>query len=198
MSKKILYFLAVSSLFLFSGCAKYKPSQIPFPSGEKQKANNIKIVTRKLSDKEVKICFDSQKLSKKYDAVQIYVKNNSDKTIILNAQQISLPVISAKEICKTTYRETAARITSYAIPGFFLWPFWIPAIIDGQKSSKANEQIDQDVSVKVLATNDNKSIKPNNHINKIAFIPKGYNTKEFAIKLVDKNLKTASKFICNA
>ena len=197
MIKKLLFFVSVTSLIILAGCAKYKPSPTPFPTGKKQELNNIKVVTRKISPQEVKICFDSTNLAKKYDAVQVYIKNNSTKSIILNSQNISLPILSAKEVCKPAYRCTGLRAGSYGIVAMLLCPFWIPAIIDGLKSSKANAEIDRDVQTKVLSKNDNVIIKPHNHINKITFIPKGQATNEFSIKLVDKNLKTANKFVCN-
>lgn len=198
MMKRLLGIVVLGTLLLvLPHCAKYSPSPLPHPVGEEQEKSNIKIVTRKLSAKECAACFDEKSVSKKYDVIQLYVKNKNKKPIVLSANNISVPVESSKDVCHKIHRNTAGRVAAYGAGAFFLWPLIIPAAVDGAKSSTANHRINRDVAVKVLGQNETEIIQPHNSVNKVIFVPKRYSKNEIDVKLINKSSKETVCFTCN-
>jgi hypothetical protein len=195
MKKYYSFALLIAAIGL-SGCAKYKSSSVPYPTGFSQEAEDIQVVTRKLSDRECITCFDSKTTAKKYDAVQMYVKNNRDKPIVLSANKLDIEIENVKNISKTIYRNTAGRVAGYGIGALFFWPLIIPAAVDGAKSSKANFEVDQDVKVKVLGQNDTEIIQPGAAVNKIFFVPKDKMRKEFNVTLIEQSSLKEIGFYC--
>ena len=71
---------------------------------------------------------------------------------------------------------------SYGVAGLFLWPFFIPAVVDGVKSSQANQRLDEDFAKKELA---DQIISPYNTINGLIFVPKNEFSRDFTVTAVD-------------
>jgi len=184
-------FIALIALccVMLPNCAKYSPTQTPYPAGEKQEKKDIHMQSRKLSQSECEACFDSKKLAKQYDAIQIYVKNKSTTPVLLSSGNIGLPLTSSQTVCKKIYRNTLGRVAAYSTAGLVLWPFFISAYVDGNKSRKANRQINHDVALKVFGVNDLETIYPNESINKIIFVKRSelQNKKNFSVKFVKKD-----------
>lgn len=181
-------------ILVLPNCAKYKPTTIAHPEGETQENGNVKMVARKLSRSECATCFDSPSVSKKYVAIQLYVKNKTDKSIVLSANRLNMPVASSKKVSKIVYRNTAARVGGYLGGALLVWPLVIPAAVDGVKSSKANSYVDRDISEKVLGQNEKVIIKPHNSVNKIIFVTPQDLKDELVVTLTRKNLSNPLDF----
>jgi len=70
------------------------------------------------------------------------------------------------------------------VPGaWFAWPLIIPAIVDGIKSSQANQELDQDYQKKAA---DNLVITPGSFHKTIVFVPKASFEPIFNIDLVEQ------------
>lgn len=192
--KKLI--LIVFLLVVLPNCAKYKPSSLPHPTGLSQESEDIKVITRRFTDKECETCFDSKDAAKKYVAVQVYVKNNRSNPIILSANNIDLPLESSKNISKAVHRNTAGRVAAYSVASLFFWPLIIPAAVDGAKSSTANYKADRDLEAKIIGQNETEIIKPDNSINKVFFVPRDQMREDFNLTLVEQDSLRKVNFIC--
>ena len=56
--------------------------------------------------------------------------------------------MTAEEVAKACHTSTAGRATAYGVAALVLWPFAIPAIVDGVKSHEANKELDKDFNEK--------------------------------------------------
>ena len=90
MNKKA-YFL-VFLCFLIGGCAKYRPHELKKPLGESQEKNDVKIAAGLLNEKDSQYYFSRNALKKGYQPIQVYIKNNSEKTYILKSNNIDLKI----------------------------------------------------------------------------------------------------------
>jgi len=185
-------------LFILPQCAKYKPTPLPHPTGHSQETDGVKVVSRQLTEQEIKACFDTREAAQKYSAVQVSVKNNRNKPIVLSANTIDMPIESTKSISNKIYRNTAGRAGGYGVASLVLWPLIIPAAVDGAKSSNANYKIDHDMKVKVLGQNETIVIEPHNAINKVFFVEKESIKDEFSLTLVEQDSSKEIGFVCKA
>jgi hypothetical protein len=193
-----IFLMTIATILVLPNCAKYRPTALPHPAGERQQSNGVTVITRKLTSQECRNSFDSKFLSKKYDAIQIYIQNKSNENVVLSSTNITLPIASKKDVCRKIYRNTAGRVASYGAVGILLWPlFLIPAAIDGSKSSTANHKIDLDIKEKAIVQNDKVIVLPHHSINKIIFVPKQEPKRVFDIILTTKDLTPITKFTCS-
>lgn len=183
-------------LFTLPQCAKYKPSPLPYPTGHTQEVDEVQVVSRQISDAELSACFDTKEAQIKYSAVQIYIKNNRKKPVVLSANKIGMPIESSKIIAKKIHRNTVGRAGGYGLGALFLWPLIIPAAVDGAKSETSNRKIDMDMKVKVLGQNETVVIQPNNAVNKVFFVPKESTRSEFSLSLVEQDSLKEIRFLC--
>jgi hypothetical protein len=189
-----LLVLTIAAILVLPHCAKYKPTELPHPAGQHQESNGVSVIARKLTSSECANCFDSKSLAKKFDALQVYVQNKSDESVVLSSTNISLPIASKKDISYKIYRNTIGRAGTYGFIGLFAPLFFIPAAVDGAKSSSANHKIDIDVKNKVLLQNEKEVIAPHNSINKVVFVSKNCANKNFDITLTNEKLAPVAKF----
>jgi hypothetical protein len=149
-------FLISTTLVILTGCASYNAAPldsllseaIHLPSSEK---NNDIIVTAKSYDRrDCKRYLGRDLISKGYQPVQLYIQNNTGRSYSFSLNRIDLPFARQEEVARRVYTSTVGRILGYGIPGLVvLWPLIIPAVVDGIKSSEANEALDHDFSSKV-------------------------------------------------
>lgn len=183
--KKSLFFGAL--LCVLPNCAKYRPASLPLPTGQTQNIEGVEVITRKLTKYEFGTCFDTSEAADKFDAVQIYVKNNRTRPIVLSANNITLPLEGSKVVAETIHRNTVGRAAGYTFGGLFFWPLLIPAAVDGAKSSKANYKINQDINAKGLTQNTSVVIDPNRYTNRALFVRKEQMKSNFTITLVEED-----------
>ena len=183
-----IMFISLALLPLLSSCASYKAvalsnlSIVSVQSGWQSKSEEIQVVAKAFNKSDCKRYLDRDVIAAGYQPVQLYIQNNSNKPFIFSVERVSLPCATAEEVAEKTHTSTVGRATGYAAGGLFFWPLFIPAIIDGVKSSQANSALDIDFSFKVAC---NQTIFPYAHFNKILFVPQGQYQSAFSIVLLD-------------
>ena len=105
----------------------------------------------------------------------------------------SIPTISALDVAKRVHTSTLARSAGYGVAGLFLWPFFIPAVVDGVKSSESNQKLDDDFIKKEFA---DQIISPYGSANGIIFVAKKDFRPDFTITAID--LEKRIKFVLNS
>ena len=183
--------ILMSALSL-SSCAKYKAQPLAklatFTTNEN--AHSAAFAHKALNKAECKRYLDRDVLDKGYQPVQITISNNTNRHINFSKSNISLETVSADYVGKKVHTSTVARATSYGVAGVFLWPFIIPAVVDGVGSAQANDRLDEDFSRKELC---DQIISPFTTINGLIFVPVEKFDHEFSITLVDA--KNHDKFV---
>ena len=145
-------------LFLLSGCASYEPKALNHLGYEGEATvctlksmtdtygDHIKLYAAILSSSKVRSCFNRDIGSKGYKIVQFTIVNNSDKSFVLSNSNIGASIANPDQVAKLVHTSTAGRATGYTLGSLILWPLIIPAVVDGVKSSEANDQLDTDFS----------------------------------------------------
>jgi hypothetical protein len=105
----------------------------------------VKVAAKAFDKMDCKRYLDRDVIKKGYQPVQLFIQNNSDKNYLLSLNRLSLPYVRPEEVARTVHTSTMGRILGYGIPGIVIaWPLIIPAVVDGVKSSEANEALDKD------------------------------------------------------
>jgi hypothetical protein len=195
MKNRLFSLLSISSILL-TGCASYRTVPLDQLSSEALlESSNMKtdknvLVTAKAFDKlDCKRYLDRDVIAKGYQPVQLYIENHSDKNYLFSLDHISLPHARPEEVARTVHTSTVGRILAYGIPGLFLWPFVIPAVVDGLKSSESNDTLDMDFYSKTAAT---RMINAGTNFNKLIFVPNRGYQPHFNITLIEQESKTAA------
>jgi len=126
---------------------------------------------------------DRDVISEGYQPVQLFILNNSAHDYSFSLGRISLSCARAEEVAEKVHTSTAGRATGYGVASLFLWPLAIPAVIDGVKSSNANEALDNDFSAKVAR---DQMIFRHSHYNRILFVPVNEYQSSFKVTLMDQ------------
>lgn len=195
MKNRFFSILSISSALLLSGCASYRAVSLNELSSEalmescSTKTNDNIIIAAKAFDKvDCKKFLDRDVLAKGYQPVQLYIENHSDKNYLFSLDHLGLPYANPEEVARTVHTSTAGRVIAYSVPGLFLWPFIIPAVIDGLKSSEANDSLDMDFYSKTANT---RIIGAGTNFNKLIFVPNREYRSHFNITLIEQESKTA-------
>jgi hypothetical protein len=189
--KKI--FLILNSLFLLlflSSCAKYDGKKLSKPYAPVHEKNNIEVAQKALTENECKEYFGGRNLLKRgYQPIQIYVKNNSDRTMYINPNYITLPLEPASSVAKKLHRDIGWKVTKYFFIGGPLW-----AAIEGVASNDANKVIDSDINEKSVRLDRAIKIRPHGIINKVMFVSKENYPQDFNISLIEAKSNKRIKF----
>lgn len=182
---KIFFFPLAIAMFLLSGCASYNafPLETPIIQSCSQKNEDILISATPFNKADCKRYLDRDVLSKGYQPVQLFIQNASDKNYAFSLQRISLSCARPEEVADKVHTDTAGRAAGYGAGAIFLWPLAIPAIVDGVKSSNANEALDNDFSAKTAR---DQIIPPHSYFNKLIFVPVKEYQSAFTITLMDQ------------
>jgi len=177
------------------GCAKYHVMSLePLKPDFHESALEKDDVCACCSVLDVAACkryFCRDLLKRGFQPVQVTILNNSQRTLLLNLSQCSLPSAPADQVAKTAHFSTAGRATGYGIAALFIWPFLIPAIIDGVGSSKANTQMDYEFAAKALK---DQVIRPYDMVNGVLFVPVEQMSPNLLLRLVDRQDGTTLDF----
>jgi hypothetical protein len=85
------------------------------------------------------------------------------------------------------------RILGYIFAGLFVWPLFIPAVVDGCGSEKANEKLDYDYNAKL---SHECTVKPYSLVNGLIIVPNEEFEGSCTLRVVDAN--TNESFILNS
>lgn len=197
-SKKIVFpvisILSVAALLLASGCAKYRGQNLqPLASVDNKKEENVKMSYKVFDQFDCKKYFDRDVIKKGYQPVQITIVNNSNRYIEFAKDRLTLAAAPVQEVADKVHTSTLGRSAGYGTAGaILLWPLVIPAIVDGVKSSNANQRLDRDFDNKDLKT---QIISPYHTLNGVIFVPKGKFRPDFEVTLLEIN--TQKKIVLN-
>lgn len=122
-------------------------------------------------------------IAKGYQPIQLTFRNNTDKRYVFSSRDVSLPCAHADEVARTVHTSTVGRVAGYSVGGLFVWPLFIPAVVDGIKSSNANTALDKDFDEKAK---DSFLIAPHSYSKTLIFVPKAHFSPVFDISLLDE------------
>lgn len=188
--KLFLFLIATLSL---TSCASYRASTLtPLSETTTTSKANISISAKAFNKADSKEYLGRDVLAKGYQPVQLYIQNNSNASYLFSLNRLGLSCARSEEVANRVHTSTVGRVVGYSAAAFFTCGlFVIPAIIDGIKSSNANESLDADFSAKTAR---DTVIGPYCHFNKILFVPvKDYNSS-FKLTLVEQSSNKPETF----
>ncbi len=199
ITKKTCCAALMLSTLVLSSCANYRAvslnnNLVPefCPQGENQQ--EITIAAKAFSTSDCKQYLDRDVISEGYQPVQLSIQNNSTKTLGFSLSGISLPHVPASVVAETVHTSTAGRVAAYGVGSLIIWPLIIPAIVDGIKSSQANDQLDNDFIAKEAK---DQILYPHGRMNSLIFVPVRDFTKSFTVTLIDKETNQPEQRVVN-
>lgn len=188
-------FVIISALILLAGCASYNATSLNTLSSDavfasSYEKNDVLIVAKAFDKVDCKKYLDRDVLAQGYQPVQLYIENNTDKNYIFSINRISLSCARPEEVAQKVHTSTAGRAAGYGAGAILFWPLVIPAVVDGVKSSQANDALDNDFSSKAAR---DQIIQPHSYFNKLLFIPVSEYQPKFHIILVEKESRKTKK-----
>lgn len=168
-------------LLIMPNCAKYEGKQLKAPHAPVHTKDNIEVSKKALTKEECKHYFGGRNLvARGYQPVHIYVKNNTNQTLYLNPNYITLPLEPASSVARKMYRNVGWKVTKYFIIGGPIW-----AAVEGVASHDANKMINADIKEKAVRLDKAIKIRPYGIINKVLFVAKENYSADFDISLIE-------------
>lgn len=184
------HILSVLLVSLLASCASYQATPLDplvvetSRQSRVEKKSNVLIAAKAYSKQECKSYLDRDVIAKGYQPIQLYIQNNSDQSYLFSLNRLDLPCARAEEVASKVHTSTVGRVLGYGVPGvILLWPLIIPAVVDGIKSSEANEALDNDFSSKIAK---DQTLFPYSRLNKIIFVPVHAMQSSFNMTLIDQ------------
>lgn len=186
LSKQILFFMCLMSILLLPGCAHYRARPIgKLYTGIATKTKQEQYITfayHIFNHSDCKLYLDRDVISKGYLPVHITLTNHTNRHLYVSLKSFSFPCMPAEVVAQKVHTSTAKRAAGYGIASLFIWPFLIPAIIDGIGSSEANKLLDMDFTNKAL---NDQIMTPFSMINGLVFVPYNDFHKNFTFTVID-------------
>ncbi len=200
MKKNALYATSVlSTLILLTGCASYKASSlsslsseaIMYSSNTTDKDEPV-VIAKAFNKADCKKYLDRDVIKEGYQPIQLYIQNSSDKSYSFSLSRISLACARPEEVAEKVHTSTVGRAAGYGAAAVFSCGLLaIPAVIDGVKSSQANESLDNDFSLKTAS---DTIIYPYCNMNKLIFVNRDEYQPSFNVTLIDTESKKPKTF----
>lgn len=170
----------VSLALLLTGCASYDASGLaaldPDCVRSYAEVDGMSIGCKAFNRADCIHYLGRDVLAKGYQPIQITFQNTTGKRFIYSTKEISLPCSSPEEVGKRVHTSTFGRVLFYA-------PLVIPALVDGVKSSQANQMLDIDYHEKAP---DHFVIPPHSYFKTLIFVPKAHYSPVFEVSLLDQ------------
>lgn len=186
--------IAIFGLGFLSGCAKHKSRPLLEPIGITKESQRVSVCTSLLSDADCSYYFGKKVTHRGFVPLQLNIQNTSNQTYILDGHNIHLQLEDRMYMAQQLHFNTAQRVVAWAIPGLFLWPFFIPAIMEGISSNNANKKLDSDFHQRVIDSNSYLVIPPYSSVNKLLFVQRENYTSKFILTLKNKTTNQALSF----
>jgi hypothetical protein len=182
------FILSLTLLGLSTSCASYKATTLSNLPHEASKGDEVTIVARAFTKEDCKKYLDRDVIAKGYQPIHLYIENATERTYLFALERLTLATVPPDEVAKQVHTSTWGRTLGYGAAAFIATPlFIIPAVVDGVKSSKANDILDQDFANKAAK---NQLIGPFSQVNMLVFVPADSTQKSFSVTLLDeKNSK---------
>ena len=173
-------------LAILPNCARYNPKELIRPKNSNSKINKDGLVASKkvLTENECKKYFNRKLLARGFQPVQLFIKNKTNKTYTLKAEDINAELIPVKRVSRKMHRNVGWKATKYFIIGGPIW-----AALEGYSSHEVNGKINSDLEERAIEENSKFKIKPNRILNKVFFVRKSKSIEDFNIKLIDSETK---------
>ncbi len=171
---------------LTTSCARYEAHpliKLHIPE-EREREEPIIISLTKLDKKKCLYHLGRDVIRKGFQPIQITVYNNSENPLILLREGIDIASKPAEVVASRVTTTTALRVVSYGAVSIFIWPFLIPAVIDGIKSFKANQELLYDYTHKSINV---LEIPPYTTKAGLLFIPIHEMKQSISIEFIDRN-----------
>ncbi len=196
-SKNSLFLLlSIVALVGLSGCARYKVHPLPRLKPTQSSFINTKSVHMAyhvFTAKDCKTYLDRNVIAQGYQPIHITITNSSNHSMQFSLKNFSLPTVPVKKVAKQVHTNTGGRAAVYGFAALFMWPFAIPAIVDGIGSAEANEKLNADFKEKALR---DQMLDPFETINGLVFVPVESFDSNFKIALTES--KTAKPIVLSA
>lgn len=194
-NKRSMFALFGVVLLTLSSCANYQASSLNNLCSEVMYSpttdEKVIVVAKAFNKTDCKKYLDRDVISAGYQPVQIYIQNNSDINYHFSLDRVDLSYVESDEVAKKVHTSTLGRVTVYGLGSLILTPLIIPAIVDGVKSSRANDSLDYDFASKAAK---DQIIYPHAHLNKLLFVPVSNYHQNFNVVLVDQQSKIPKTF----
>ena len=182
--------LGLFILLILPNCAKYDGKKLTAPRAPIHEKENIEVAKKALTEEECKEYFSGRNiLARGYQPVHIYVKNNTNKTLYLNPDYITLPLEPSTSVARKMYRNTGWKITKYFIIGGPIW-----AAVEGLASNDANKMIKADMREKSIRLDKSIKIRPYGIMNKVLFVAQENYSADFNISLIEEKSNKKIEF----
>ncbi|MCL4360923.1 hypothetical protein M1446_01035 [Candidatus Dependentiae bacterium] len=187
-SKNLMVFVCIALIGL-AGCARYQAKSLNkidtsiFSLSQNSQEKFVSFSYHIFDTDDCMKYLDRNVIAKGYQPIQITITNNTNRYLNISMSNFSLPYVSSEEVAKRVHTSTVKRSVGYGILGLFIWPFLVPAIVDGIGSSEANRKLDADFAKKTLK---DKILRPYSTINGLIFVPVKKFKKDFTFTIVDE------------
>lgn len=193
--KLTVVLLLLIAMTFAPGCASYNPKDlkplsndalatmcVPLKSTGRLCSDDVKVYASILSSARTKFYFDRDICAKGYVIVQFTIANNSDSALVLDNSSIGVQTTSFSDISKLVGTSTCGRASAYGVGALLFFPLIIPAVVDGVRSSEANQRLAADLSMRCA---DICYIHPHSLKNHVIFVHRSAFRNEFEMTLVD-------------
>lgn len=134
--------------FFLNSCATYTAIALPQKDvttlHQYEKQNNVYVGVSFMNKAEVQRYFDADLIDEGVQPIYMVIENGSEKTYLFSKESIGIPKMDSLQAAEKGERNTGGRIAAYGAASLILWPFLIPAIVDGIASSNANKALRAD------------------------------------------------------
>lgn len=186
--KKTLLSLGVAASVLLTGCASYQSSSLsaldPNYVEKYTEVEGVSIGCKAFSVNDCYTFLDRNVIAKGYQPIQLTFDNKTNHRYLFSAQSVSVPCVQPDAVAKTVHTNTVGRAVGYGVGGLFLWPLFIPAVVDGIGSSNANKELDIDYNSKARYR---MVIEPQGFEKTILFIPRSEFAPIFNLTLQEQD-----------
>ena len=199
MKNSKLLLLLCTPLILLSSCASYRASSLEtMSSGSSSyslQGEGVTIAAKVFTKADCKRYLDRNTIAKGYQPVQLYIQNNTKEDFLFSLDHLSVSPIDPITVAKSVHTSTALRVATYSILGVFTCGlFFIPAAVDGIKSSEANTDLDEDFLAKTATS---QLIQRYSSYSKLLFIPSHEKNRAFTVTLINQKTNEPQTFQAN-
>lgn len=195
--RKLARFGLIGAMMFLSGCASYHSASLaalsPLLVTEYEEMEGLSIGGKAFSVEECITYLDRDLLKKGIQPIQLTFYNQTDKNYLFSTSQVGLACSTSEEVAKKVHTATVGRVVGYTAGALlsvalFIPPLLIvPAVVDGIRSSQANQKLDHDFSEKAA---DCFLIPPGTFKTTLLFVPKGKFSPVFDLTLIEEETGT--------
>ncbi len=151
----------------------------------------VSVTVRSFTKEDCHRYLDNNVLEKGVQPLQITIYNNIDATLLFTKESLDIPQLSSQEMTQLFQTSTSGRVIGYGALGLFVWPFFIPAIMDGVKSWKSNKEMEKDYMKKSYI---DCQIMPYSIVTGLIFVPIKEIHLPFLLKLINQETQEELTF----